>query len=150
MEGESLNKQQDLDALERSEKFRGTILAPLSSLRFTTPRDYVNEKRLQGIFLNQSCRFLDPEHRISAEISEVDLCRILDSSNASVSNLLQNPQGIPPKVNILSDLKCFQGQSRVEAAKRILNLSEEFWAVDLYLDGITSSKGIEFIIVNQY
>src|ERR1700761_7616141 len=124
---------------DRSTNFRGTGCFELDLLDFekpTTAVDSDNVVRLRTIFRKEGCFPLEPENRIAAIISEGTLKAVLKASAVTNDQLLENPNGVPPILKLPAGrrLRCLEGLSRVEAAKRVLLPGKKHWAVDLYLE----------------
>ena len=126
---------------DRSANFRGTGRFELDLLDFEKSSPAVtpdNVVRLRKIFRTEGCFPLEPENRIAAIVSEELLAALLNVSAITNEQLLENPNGLPPMLKLPPGrrMRCLEGRSRVEAAKRVLLPGNKHWAVDLYLEGV--------------
>jgi hypothetical protein len=127
---------------EKHSYFRGDVKIPLSFLKFEDQKvegartlDRENVLRLINIFETEGCYRLEPEHYISALISQETLDKGLRKSNLTQAGLLDY-QSEPPELLLDDDstVVCLYGQHRIEAGKAYLALREKWWVVRLYLD----------------
>lgn len=140
------NEQERRLAEDREENFRGTARVNIRGLIFkpeySRDVDRKNVERLKRIFKRQGCLRLSPSNHVPAIISERDLEVALQCSGKTLENLLDSAQDTPVKLELPPGymLECLHGQHRILAARQILEpAKEEWWTVDLYLSGVSSS-----------
>ena len=127
---------------ERKSKFYGTARVSLSSLHFppepsslSLPRPKKDVKKLKRVLRKEDCyRLADDEHHVSACISQLQLDAALRRAGKSLQDL--NSNDIPPIIEPSSPLQCMHGKSRLQAAGDVLDDGDDWWAVDLYADGL--------------
>jgi hypothetical protein len=136
------NEQERKLAEDREENFRGTVCISLRRLRFepeySRDVDKKNVERLKRIFARQGCL------RLSLIINERDLKAALQCSGRTLEDLLNSAQDAPPKLTLPPGymLECLHGQHRILAARETLEPQEEWWAVDLYLSGLSLAPSL--------
>jgi len=128
---------------ERQAQFRGTARVKLSSLQadrssasreqFLRPK---NVKRLRDIFITEGCRRLAPENHIPALISREELEASIRRSGTSQSALFCSTDEAPPELRLpFAPLTILHGRHRLQAAREFFGHEDDWWTVDLYLDG---------------
>jgi hypothetical protein len=128
---------------DREENFRGTVCVSLRRLIFkpeySRDVDEKNVQRLKRIFSREGCLRLLPSNHVPAIIDERDLHAALQYSGRTLSDLLNSAQDAPPKLTLPPGymLECIHGQHRILAALKVLEPKDEWWAVDLYLSGLS-------------
>lgn len=133
----SIDPEDILIAQERKLKYKGSARVPLTSLyprnagTTSEKRREKNVERLAEAFISMGCQRLQPENNIPVLIDPRTLGDILQKYGAQMDSvpppLLELPSGFR--------LQYLKGQSRVQAAKRVLDPDDQWWVVDLYLDG---------------
>jgi hypothetical protein len=135
-------------AEDREENFRGTVCISLRRLRFepeySRDVDKKNVERLKRIFARQGCLRLSLTNHVPAIINERDLKAALQCSGRTLEDLLNSAQDAPPKLTLPPGymLECLHGQHRILAARETLEPQEEWWAVDLYLSGLSLAPSL--------
>jgi hypothetical protein len=92
--------------------------------------DAANVKRLVHRFQLEDCHRLDPATWISCELPRSDLHDVLSATSAEASLTDQSP----PEISLPehTQLRCFQGQHRLAAAREFFDLSSLWWIVVVY------------------
>jgi hypothetical protein len=125
---------------ERSLKYKGTakvyinqIVAHPSISRGLDPK---NVDRLCKIFSCDRCRRLDVRNHVTAVVARQHLETALASAGVSTIALMTNPPDRYPLLGFpVGQVQCLHGQHRLKAAEELLPPSDQWWTVDLYLDG---------------
>lgn len=129
---------------ELTSKFIGTAKVTISCLQFEAERTKEqflrpqNIKRLKHIFATEGCHRLDRKNYIAALISASEFEVAVQKSGISQAALLRNTGEEPPKLEIskLRPLKFLHGCHRLQAASEFLSSDDDWWIVDLYLNGL--------------
>ncbi len=125
-------------AAERKKLYQGTFKIDLDQISPHPSCRKLNEKnvkRLCSIFHTETCRRLDIGNRVTAVVCRQHLETALraagheerSESESSCYKTLQFAAG---------QVKCLHGQHRLRAAAKLLPVTDRWWLVDLYLDGI--------------
>lgn len=123
-------------ARERSKTYRGTAKIPLNQIMIHCELDPKNVTRLSRVFEKEGCRRLDMRNHVTALVSELHLADALNSAGLDAGTLMTIQPGEYPFLQFLpGQIRCLHGRHRLEAGKIILAQSEQWWTVDLYLDG---------------
>ena len=131
---------------ERHSKFRGTARVKLACLRLDDPsteqKQFLhpkNVKRLKEIYAVEGCKRLVPEHHVPALISSQELAAPIRRSETSQAALFHCADDEPPELRLpFEHLTFLHGRHRLEAARGFLSDGDDWWTVDLYLDGMTT------------
>ncbi|GFF96384.1 hypothetical protein IFM53868_08512 [Aspergillus udagawae] len=125
---------------ERSLKYKGTAKVYINQI-VTHPSisrglDPKNVDRLCKIFGRDRCRRLDVRNHVTAVVSRQHLEMALASAGVSTIALMTNPPDRYPLLEFpVGQVQCLHGQHRLKAAEELLPPSDQWWTVDLYLDG---------------
>ena len=129
---------------ERHAKFRGTARVKLDCLKadetqiekrlFLRPQ---NIQRLRRVFATEGCKRLTPEHHVPVLISQQELEASIERSGTSQNALYNNADVTPPELHLSHGPLIFlHGHHRLQAARDSLSDGDDWWVVDLYLDGM--------------
>ena len=129
---------------ERRQKYRGTAKINLDQISFpasqTREIDPKNVERLCRIFSKDGCHWLDMRNYITAVVSKRQLKRARHAARVTAQELLRNPSDQYPHLDFSTErVQCLHGQHRIKAGEEVLPPNEQWWTVDLYLDGVLSS-----------
>jgi hypothetical protein len=128
----------------RRRLFIGTVRIRLDKIFFPDDISLKDENvnRLIHIFRFQGCLRLEPENHLSALIDSATLDHYLHRSSLTRDQLRQVSSGTPLELVLPANrvLSCQQGQSRIAAAKALLQGEDCWWTVDLYLKGKPSAR----------
>ena len=123
----------------RHRLFIGTVRIRLDKIIFPDDISLKNENidRLVHIFKIQDCLRLEPQNHLSALIDAAALDDYLRCSSLRREQLRPLSSDTPPELRLPANrvLSCQQGQSRIAAAKVLLQGQNRWWTVDLYLKG---------------
>jgi hypothetical protein len=128
-------------AKERSLKYQGTakinlnqiVLHPSASREF----DPKTVERLREIFVRTGCERLDIRNHVSAVVSRQHLETALQTRHASARALLSNPPDQYLDLQFPTGaVQCLHGRHRLKAGEEVLPPSDQWWTVDLYLNGV--------------
>lgn len=140
MESHAFNDPEVRLVKERRLKFQGTARVKLNDIgHFQTTRQYdpKNVERLCGVFRETGCHRFDIQNHVTALVTRHALKRACRSAGMKARKLLQVPPDKSPVLAFLpGEISCLHGQHRLRAAEEILPPSEQWWTVDLYLDGM--------------
>lgn len=125
---------------ERNKKYRGIALINLSQIvphnsicRALDPR---NVDRLCGVFSKEGCRRLDVPNHVTAVVSSHSLDDALQKARVSAAQLMSDTSDGYPHLQFPSgEVKCLHGQHRLKAGEEFLADCDQWWTVNLYLDG---------------
>lgn len=124
---------------ERRLKFQGTArinLNGISHVDSTRQYDPRNVERLSGIFRETGCHRFDTQNHVTALVTRHALKRACRSARMKARKLLQLSLDKCPILDFSpGEVTCLHGRHRLKAAEDVLPPSEQWWAVDLYLDG---------------
>lgn len=125
---------------ERNSKYQGTAKINLNRIvshpSISRELDLQNVERLCTIFSRDGCRRLDVRNHITAVVSRQHLSDALHSARVSRQSLMTNSTGRPPHLQFpTGNVQCLHGQHRLKAAAELLSPNDQWWTVDLYLDG---------------
>lgn len=134
-----------LVASERNQKYRGTARISLKHIRphrnICRSLDTDNVTRLCEIFNKEGCRRLEATNHVSAVVSMRDLNAALEKVQLSTAQLISgNFNQFPSLPFSKGQVRCLHGQHRLQAGKEFLPEYDQWWVVDLYLDGQWSPK----------
>ena len=78
---------------------------------------------------------LEPENVVPALIKAPSLTQALAASNLESGALLKDEE--PPILKFPMDylMTCLHGQHRIQAAREVLKAGDQWWTLDLYVDG---------------
>ena len=123
-------------ARERREKYRGTAKINLDQIVVHCEIDPKNVQRLSRVFEKEGCRRLDIRNHVTALVSELHLEAALKSAKVDAPMLMTVlPDEYPLLQFLPGQVRCLHGHHRLKAGERILAPGEQWWTVDLYLDG---------------
>lgn len=127
---------------ERCRTYQGTAKISISQITvLPSVSQHISEKnvkRLCGIFEKEGCRRLDSDNYISAVVSTQHLHDALQVAGATAADLLSNQPSHFPHLHFpTGSIKCLHGQHRLKAGEQFLPSIDQWWTVDLYLDGKT-------------
>lgn len=125
---------------ERRLKYQGTAKINLDRIiphpSISREFDSKNVKRLCEVFNRDGCRRLDLRNHITAVVSRQHLNEALHSARLSPQALIANHSDQHPRLQFpTGNVQCLHGQHRLKAAAELLPASDQWWTVDLYLDG---------------
>jgi hypothetical protein len=128
-------------AVEQKEKYLGAAKVNLSQLHFDTwpslRPDPWELPRVEKKFRQAKLLRVKPENRVKGKVGRQDLNRALEEANTSLDSLRNsNPDDLPWLNFPNHELSCLQGRYRVEVGRAILPSYDQWWMVDLYLDGM--------------
>ncbi|KAJ5215343.1 uncharacterized protein N7498_001750 [Penicillium cinerascens] len=140
---------------ERNRKYRGTARINLKQIflhpsicRSLDPR---NVDRLCEIFSKEGCRRLEVANHVTAVVSNDNLNAALQKAGVSAALLMS---GTPDKYPLLpfssGQVKCLHGQHRLKAGEEFLSECDQWWTVDLYLDGSHISHSLQATLIEEY
>jgi hypothetical protein len=128
-------------ATERQLKYQGTAKINLSeiSLHPSVDRtiDEKNVERLCHIFLKDGCQRLDIRNHVTAIVSRRHLTRACHDAGLTPEELKSHQRQYPHLRFSGHPVQCLHGQHRLKAGEETLAPSDQWWIVDLYLDGLT-------------
>lgn len=119
-------------------RFIGTARADISYLTFIEGRQIDNQivEKLITVFQQKRCRRYEPENYIPVLITKENLKRALKASKLKRA-ALQSPakdgslRFLKPAKN--QELFCLHGRHRIEAAKKFLPDTDQWWTIRVYL-----------------
>lgn len=125
---------------ERSRKYQGTAKINISQI---APHPSVfhhldanNVERLCEIFDKEGCRRLDVCNHVTAVVSRRHLLDALRAARVIEADMTTNqPNRYPHLQFSAGQVKCLHGQHRLKAGEEYLSTIDQWWVVDLYLDG---------------
>lgn len=125
---------------EKCRKYQGTAKIKINQM---TPHPSVsqhtstkNVERLCQIFDKEGCRRLDINHSVSAVVSRQHIHEALQAAGVNVTDLLTDqPHRYPHLDFSAGSIKYLHGQHRLGAGEQYLPSVDQWWTVDLYLDG---------------
>ena len=127
---------------ERHSLFRGVARVDLERLQIelAPQSETIEEKnvqRLKRIFTLEGCNRMNPEHHAAVLVSRQQLGFLLLASQTTQAALLNVTNKMPPKLMVSAHepLLVLHGRHRLLAAKECLRPGDDWWTVDLYLDG---------------
>ena len=127
-------------ATESNEKYQGTARVNLKHISPHTEicrsLDLKNVTRLCKIFNREGCQPLEIANHITAVVSSRDFDTALRKSRVSKVQLMTTHSNQYPFLRFSpGQVKCLHGQHRLKAGEEFLSEYDQWWAVDLYLDG---------------
>lgn len=127
-------------ATERNLKYQGTARVDLNQIvpHPTIARniDSKNVRRLCGIFGKDGCRRLSLHNHVTAIVSRQDLNSALRAARVGAHELMTNSEDRHPLLHFSTgQVQCLHGQHRLKAGEEFLPRNDQWWTVDLYLDG---------------
>ena len=127
-------------ATERNLKYQGTARVDLNQIvpHPTIARniDSKNVHRLCGIFGKDGCRRLSLHNHVTAIVSRQDLNSALHAAGVGVHELMTSSGDRYPHLHFSTgQVHCLHGQHRLKAGEEFLPRNDQWWTVDLYLDG---------------
>ena len=127
-------------ATERNLKYQGTARVDLNQIvpHPTIARniDSKNVRRLCGIFGKDGCRRLSLHNHVTAIVSRQDLHSALRAARVGAHELMTNLEDRHPLLHFSTgQVQCLHGQHRLKAGEEFLPRNDQWWTVDLYLDG---------------
>ncbi|KAH1508953.1 hypothetical protein KXX29_006087 [Aspergillus fumigatus] len=135
-------------ATERQLKYQGTAKINLTeiSLHPSVDRtiDQKNVQRLCHIFLKDGCQRLDIRNHVTAIVSRRHLTRACHDAGLTPEELKSHQRQYPHLRFSGHPVQCLHGQHRLKAGEETLAPSDQWWIVDLYLDGLTRPHLIEY------
>ncbi|KAJ5369939.1 uncharacterized protein N7496_006031 [Penicillium cataractarum] len=134
--------------IERCQKYQGTAKININQMvPHPSVSPHVNLKnveRLCEIFDKEGCRRLDIYNHVSAVVSRQQL-DALQATGVNLSELQTNhPDHYPHLHFSTGSIKFLHGQHRLKAAEHYLPSIDQWWIVDLYLDGLQTSLVDEY------
>lgn len=125
---------------ERSRKYQGTAKINISQIAFhpsfSQHLDQKNVERLCEIFDKEGCRRLDVYNHASAVVSRQHLHDALRAARISADEMMTNQPNRYPHLQFpTGQVECLHGQHRLKAGEEHLSPIDQWWTVDLYLDG---------------
>lgn len=124
-------------------EYQGTVKINLDQIvphpSISSGFDRKNVERLLEIFNKDGCRRLDVRNHVTAIVSRHHLNVALHSAWLRPQSLISNPPDQHPYLHFpTGNVQCLHGQHRLKAAEELLAPSDQWWTVDLYLDGKNS------------
>jgi hypothetical protein len=140
MESQFTNAELQL-GIERSHKYKGTAKIDLNDIaHISQPFEQHNVDRLCTIFRKEGCRRLEVQNHVTAVVSQQHLHAALQVAGKSNEALLTLNQNQFPHLRFpAGQVRCLHGRHRIRAGKEVLPISDRWWTVDLYLEGICDS-----------
>lgn len=128
---------------ERDLKYQGTAKISLDRIvphpSISRKFDSKNVERLCEVFNRDGCRRLDVRNHITAVVPRQHLDAALHSARVSPQSLMTNSSDQYPHLRFpTGNVQCLHGQHRLKAAAELLSPSDQWWTVDLYLNGSNS------------
>lgn len=125
---------------ERCRKYQGTAKININQIvphpAVSQYIDTKNVERLCEIFDKEGCRRLDIYNHVSAVVSRQHLREALQVAGVNTTDLLTDqPSRFPYLHFSIGSIKCLHGQHRLKAGEHYLPSVDQWWTVDLYLDG---------------
>ena len=125
---------------ERNLKYQGTAKISLDQIiphpSIFREFDSKNVERLCEIFNRDGCRRFDLRNHITATVSRQHLYDALRAARVSPQALMTSRSDQHPRLQFpTGNVQCLHGQHRLRAAAELLPASDQWWTVDLYLDG---------------
>lgn len=125
---------------ERCRKYQGTAKINIDQITpHTSVSQQINKKnveRLCEVFDKEGCRRLNVYNHVSAVVSMQHLHEALQAAGVNTTDLLTDQPSRFPHLHFLAgSIKCLHGQHRLKAAEHYLPSIDQWWTVDLYLDG---------------
>lgn len=125
---------------ERCRKYQGTAKVNINQI---TPHPSIsqnlntkNVERLCEIFDKEGCRRLDVYNHVSAVVSRQHFHEALRAARLSATDLITDQPNRYPHLNFSTGpVKCLHGQHPLKAGEDYLPSIDQWWTVDLYLDG---------------
>ena len=135
---------------ERSQKYQGTAKVNISQIALhpslSQHLDQKNVERLCEIFDKEGCRRLNPHNHVSAVVSRQHLHNALQAARVSANEMMTNQPNLYPHLQFSTgQVECLHGQHRLKAGEEHLSPIDQWWAVDLYLDGKSNTASWSFI-----
>lgn len=127
-------------ATERNLKYQGTSRVDLNQIvpHSTIARsiDSKNVRRLCGIFGKDGCRRFSLHNHVTAIVSRQDLNCALHAAGVGAHELMTNSEDRHPHLHFSTgQVQCLHGQHRLKAGEEFLPRNDQWWTVDLSLDG---------------
>lgn len=127
-------------AQERRLKHQGTAKISLDQISLAPEYDEKNVKRLYELFSRDDCDRLNIRNHVTAIVSEHHLQRACRAAQINSRELMTNQPGSYPHLQFATgQVHCLHGQHRLRAGQQFLPPSDQWWTVDLYLDGTVSA-----------
>lgn len=128
-------------AQERNLKYQGTVRIYINQIiphpSISRELDPKNVNRLREIFSQDRCRRLDIRNHVTAIVSSQHLAVALQTARVAAESLKINPPDRYPLLQFpVGQVQCLHGQHRLKAGADRLPPGEQWWTVDLYLDGM--------------
>jgi hypothetical protein len=125
---------------ERCRKYQGTAKIDISQIAphpsVSQHIDSKNVERLCEIFDKEGCRRLDVHNHVSAVVSRQQLHEALRVAQADAADLMTDqPSRYPHLQFSAGQVECLHGRHRLKAGEDYLSPVDQWWTVDLYLDG---------------
>lgn len=138
--------------IERQLKYQGTAKIGLDQISFhrsvNTKVDQKNVERLCEIFRKDTCHRLDIRNHVTAIVSRRHLrraCRAAGITNNE--DLMTNSTAHYPRLQFpAGQVQCLHGLHRLKAGEETLPPTEQWWTVDLYLDGLPFTSPISVVL----
>lgn len=138
---------------ERQLKFQGTAKIELDQISLqplmSREIDQKNVERLRDIFVKDGCQRQDIRNHVTAIVSRRHLRRACHATGLTPEELKSRQQQYPCLCFRGRQVQCLHGQHRLKAAEETLAPSDQWWTVDLYLDGLNFPTHDFFICSNS-
>lgn len=126
--------------IERCQKYQGTAKININEMApYPSVSQYINTKnveRLCEIFDKEGCRRLDLYNYVSAIVSRQHLHDALQAAGVTLAELQTNQRNGYPHLHFsVGSIRFLHGQHRLKAAEHYLLSIDQWWTVDMYLDG---------------
>lgn len=138
---ESIYTDPELQILtERCRTYQGTAKVNISQI---TPHPSIsqhmntkNVERLCEVFDKEGCRRLDIYNHVSAVVSREHLHEALQAGRVNAADMMTDQPSRCPHLHFSTgSIQCLHGQHRLKAGEHYLPSIDQWWTVDLYLDG---------------
>ncbi|CAG8416235.1 unnamed protein product [Penicillium salamii] len=140
MEGTIFTDGEMRIARERRIKYQGGARVKIKQISWTPalPQGLSpdNLARLRGIFRKDGVHRQDLKNFVPVMTSRCALERAMSRANVSQKDLLASPDQIPLLEFEDMDLQALHGRHRVKVGSEVLAPIEQWWSVDIYLDGM--------------
>lgn len=128
---------------EKGSAYRGSVKVPLHSLKHEEPEhsprqlDIKNVSRLINIFKLEGCHRLEADNHVPAFVSKEAFARLLSLVGGKEAKLRRWDE-LLILFEPSSPLTFLHGRHRIEAGRRFLRQSEQWWVVDLFAEELLS------------
>jgi hypothetical protein len=138
-------ERQDRILINKDFCFRGSARLLMSAFAVQPiypPRtfDPDNVARLKTLFCDEGIKRKNKENRIDILLSQANFQEALYNSGLSEKDLIEHsPQELPLIKMPLGTVRYLHGHHRLVAAKQLLPQKDQWWGINIYLDGELAS-----------